>query len=271
MLNNWKDFLALDVELQKAVLHECHNVAGLTTAQIGERYGTYANKVRRHASKIGFQFRNRSEAQALALSSGRIEHPTAGRQRTEEEKIKIGQSVSDKWSDISDEERERRSEVAKENWNNRPQDQIDDMHRKATKKRLEVAKDGSKLEHFVVSELLNRGFQVEFHKEQSLLNEKVHLDIWLPKLNTAVEIDGPTHFEPIWGEEHLKKTQKTDNMKDGLLLNAGCCIIRLRQKKNLSKTYGLRLVSDLVEILNKIGNKFPELGERRIVLGDKYD
>lgn len=49
MLNNWKDFLELDVELQKAVLHECYNVAGLTTSQIGERYGTYANKVRRHA------------------------------------------------------------------------------------------------------------------------------------------------------------------------------------------------------------------------------
>jgi hypothetical protein len=270
-MKNWESFLASKVEDQIQVLNDLHNTENLTTAQIGEKFGTYANKVRRHAAKIGFVFRNRSEAQSMALATGRIEHPTAGRQRTEEEKIKIGQSVSDKWGDISDEERERRSEVAKENWNNRSQDQIDEMHRKATKKRLEVAKDGSKLEHFVVSELINRGFQVEFHKEQSLLNEKVHLDIWLPKLNTAVEIDGPTHFEPIWGEEHLKKTQKTDNIKDGLLLNAGCCIVRLRQKKNLSKTYGLRLVSDLVEILNKIGNKFPELGERRIVLGDKYD
>lgn len=29
--------------------------------------------------KIGFKFRNRSEAQTLVLSSGRVKHPTAGR------------------------------------------------------------------------------------------------------------------------------------------------------------------------------------------------
>ncbi len=268
MLNNWNDFLKLDVEDQKAVLHECHNVGGLTTAQIGERYKTYANKVRRHAEKIGFKFRNRSEAQALALSSGRVEHPTAGRERTNEEKAKIGKSIAQKWEEISDEERDRRAEISKENWKNRSQADLDEMYRKATEARLQVAKDGSKLEHHIVEELRNNGFDVEFHKEHLLLNDRVHLDIWLPKLSTAVEIDGPTHFEPIWGEEHLKKTQATDNIKDGLLLNAGCCIVRLRQKKNLSKTYASELTSELLQILNKIQNNYPKLGERRIVIGE---
>ncbi len=268
MINNWNDFLQLDAELQKEVLEQYHNVDGLTTAQIGTKFGTYANKVRRHAEKIGFKFRNRSEAQSNALSTGRVKHPTAGRERTEQEKAKIGKTIADNWSQISEEERDRRAEISKENWNNRSPADLQEMYRLATEARLQVAKDGSKLEHYIIDALKDRGFTVEFHKEHLLLNDRVHLDIWLPEITTAVEIDGPTHFEPIWGEDHLKKTQATDNMKDGLLLNAGCCIIRLRQKKNLSQTYASELASSLLEILNKIQNNYPKLGERRIVIGE---
>jgi len=267
-MNSWDNFLNSNTEQQKATLEDLHINQNMTTAQIGEFFGTYANKVRRHADKIGFKFRNRSEAQALALATGRVDHPTAGRERTNEEKIKIGKTIAQKWNDISDEERERRGEISRENWKNRSPEEIQEMYRRATEERLKVAKDGSKLEHYIINELTNNGFEVEFHKEHLLLNDRVHLDIWLPKLSTAIEIDGPTHFEPIWGEEHLKKTQATDNIKDGLLLNAGCCIIRLRQKKNLSKTYASELASELLEILNKIQNNYPTLGERRIVIGE---
>ncbi len=127
-----------------------------------------------------------------------------------------------------------------------------------------------RLEKIILSTLIDKGYLVEFHKEHLLLNERVHLDLWLPKLRTAIEIDGPTHFSPIWGEDNLKKTQKTDNTKDGLLLNSGFCIIRLRQKKNLSKTYVANLISDLTKILESIAIDFPEPGQRKITIGEQY-
>lgn len=45
-----------------------------------------------------------------------------------------------------------RAEMSKENWKNRSQEDLDDMYRKATEARLQVAKDGSKLEHHIIKE-----------------------------------------------------------------------------------------------------------------------
>jgi very-short-patch-repair endonuclease len=264
------DFFELTLPEQKDIIQSLHWEQLKSISEVAELLGTYNNKIRRWAQKNSFSLRDKSDAQKIALSTGKTVHPTKGKQRTEAEKTKIGNTVAEKWEGISDEERERRAEVSKKNWDKRSDREIEQMQEKATKGRLAAAKDGSKLEKIILSALVEKGYLTEFHKQHLLFNERVHLDIWLPKLRTAVEIDGPTHFEPIWGEENLKKTQKTDNIKDGLLLNSGYCIIRLRQKKNLSKTYVSKLKDDLFKILESIEIKFPEAGQRKITIGEQY-
>jgi very-short-patch-repair endonuclease len=269
-MKTYNSFFELSLAEQKDILQNLHWDQLKSVSEVASILGTYNNKIRRWAKKVEFPLRDKSEAQKNALATNKIQHPTKGKKRTLAEKAKIGNTVASNWENISEEERERRAKLAQENWKNRSKADIDDMQEKATKARLQAAKDGSKLEKYVLSALLENGFKAEFHKEHFLLNEKVHLDIWLPDLRTAIEIDGPTHIEPIWGDEHLKKTQKTDNMKDGLLLNCGFCIIRLQQRKNISKTYVANLVSELLVSLNKIQYKFPELGERKITIGENY-
>ena len=269
-MNNLHDFFSKPLDEQKDIIQSLHWEQLKSISEIAELLGTYNNKIRRWAAKNDFNLRDKSDAQKVALQTNKTKHPTKGKKRTEAEKAKIGSTMAANWENLSDEERERRAQISKENWENRPEYEKAEMYEKATKARLATAKEGSKLEKYVVAALLKAGYKVEFHKEHALINENVHLDILLPELKTAIEIDGPTHFLPIWGEEHLKKTQATDNTKDGLLLGSGFCIIRLQQRKNLSKTYVSKLISDLFEILNKIQNKFPKPGERRIIIGENY-
>ena len=63
-----------------------------STYWISEKLGTYPNKVRRALKFLGVDLKSKSEAQSNALKSGRHKHPTKGRKRTEEERIKISEA-----------------------------------------------------------------------------------------------------------------------------------------------------------------------------------
>ena len=77
-----------------------------------------------------------------------------------------------------------------------------------------------------------------------------------PKLKAIIEIDGPSHFLPIWGEEKLQKQIKADEVKTGLILSRGFIIIRV---KNLHNSISLHnqeqlknnLIAKLIEIEGK--------------------
>jgi very-short-patch-repair endonuclease len=49
----------------------------------------------------------------------------------------------------------------------------------------------------------------------------------------VVEVDGPHHYEPIWGHERLQKVQAADMEKNGLLISRGFKVVRI---KNMAKT-----------------------------------
>ena len=88
------------------------------------------------------------------------------------------------------------------------------------------------LTRFILDSLLQDGYKVDFHKEQSLLNTKLQIDLFLPSMNTAIEIDGPSHFLPVWGEDALAKNISYDQKKQGLILGKGLALIRIKQTKD---------------------------------------
>jgi very-short-patch-repair endonuclease len=264
-MNNYKNFFEKDLAEQIKIIDTLHNIDLRSVVEIAELLETYPNRIRRWAIKAEFNLRGKSDAQRVALETGKLAHPTKGKKRTDDEKNKIRKKMASYWSEMSEEDMEHRKELARENWANMSDEDKRLMQKQAAKGRIEAAKFGSKLEKIVLEILQSKGYGAIFHKEHSLLNTRLHLDIVVPELMTAIEIDGPTHFMPIWGEEHLRKTQETDNNKDGLLLNAGYNIVRIRQTKNLCKRMIDKISKALVELLDKIK---VEKTNSRFIIGD---
>jgi len=235
---------------------------------IAKKYNTYANKVRRDAIKLNIHIRSKSEAQKNVLSQGKASHPTQGKTRTEDEKQKIGFGVMKSWENLDQKSLDQRKKKAKQNWENLSEDTKGEIISSANLAVRLASKTGSKLEKFLFNKLLQDGFRAEFHKEQTLLNTKLQIDIFLPLLDVAIEVDGPSHYEPVWGEDVLKRNQSYDKKKTGLILGKGLVLIRVKQSKDFSKSRALLLYQELKDILKKIKTKFPDMDNRTILIGD---
>jgi len=220
---------------------------------IAKDYNTYVNKIRRFLIKNGVQIRSNAESQKLALSTGRNQHPTLGKKRTREEKSKIAMAVSKAWSNMSDEKRDEFKKGAKERWHNLPQKERDELNLAAKKGMQQAAAHGSKMEKFIQEELESLGIPVIFHKKGLVGNPNLEVDIFVPSYNTAIEIDGPTHFFPIFGQERLEKTIDSDREKIGLLIAGGLNILRIKHlSKNASLSKAKKMALAIVKFLESI-------------------
>jgi very-short-patch-repair endonuclease len=236
-----------------------------STYEIAEHFKTYPNKIRRILIKQGIELKTKSEAQKNAIDRGVAIHPTSGKTRTAEEKLKISSSLQKYWDNMSDEDYEQKIHQSRERWHNMSAVERANMMEAAIKGIQLAGKEGSKLEKFLYSELTAAGYKIDFHKKQLIQNENLEIDMYVPKLKTIIEIDGPSHFLPIWGEEKLQKQIKADAHKTGLILSKGMVIIRV---KNISDAQSLaskeKLRLDILNCLGKIDKNFPPQSERLI-------
>lgn len=262
-----KSYDSLNDTQKHKFISEAYHAHGLSYGKIGELCDKHANTVRRDAIRLGVKRRNKSEAQALALESGRHKHPTRGQQRSEEVKERISESVSADWDKMSEVEREARRQLGRERWAAMSEVEKSNFQRKAGDAIRLAAKHGSKLEKFIFQELVSNSYAVRFHQDKFVKKETLQLDLFLPILNVAIEVDGPSHFLPIWGEEALARNRRADANKDGLLLAAGICVIRVQQRKALSAKYKRTISKALLGHLEKISKKFPSRDNRHIVIG----
>lgn len=223
-------------------------------ADIATEYSTYANKIRRDAIKLKIPLRDKSAAQANALKTGTHKHPTKGTARSSDTKNKIGKSLINSWTNLDDNSKTKRKQKAKLAWESKSDDDKAQMLRKANLAVRETSKVGSKLEKFLLNELIKLGLTPEFHKEQTLANTKLQIDIYLPTISTAIEVDGPSHFLPVWGEDALAKNQNYDNKKTGLILGKGMFLIRIKQTKDFSPTRAQLIFDQLKDIIEQIQN-----------------
>lgn len=223
--------------------------------EIATIYSTYPNKIKRLLTKHGYELRDYSEAQKLALDSGKVEHPTAGKKLSDETKIKLSKAGIRRWEDMSDEDRESHSKKMKAKWDAMTPQEQEDFRQKSAQAIRQAADEGSDLEKYVYDYLTNAGVEAIFHWSELFENKKLEVDIFLPQYGIAIEIDGPSHFLPIWGEDRLQKTIKSDQIKNGIISRRGFKVIRV---KCLLKTVALakkneaaKAVYDVLDELSK--------------------
>lgn len=240
-----------DVE-KKDIIKKLYLVQKQSFQDIATTLNTYPNKIRRDAIRLGITIRDKSQAQANALATGKHKHPTKGVARPESTKQKIGFSVMSSWDSLSKTEKNKRKEQSRKLW-----EQLDDEEKQhrlnlAHQAVRESSKIGSKLEKFLLQRLIQDGYKVDFHKEQILSNTKLQIDLFLPTMNIAIEVDGPSHFLPVWGEETLKKNITYDNKKNGLIIGKGLKLIRIKQLHDFSVARSQKLYVDLIQGIQKL-------------------
>ena len=241
---------------------EMYEIKKWSTYQIAEKLNTYPNKIRRILTKHGVDLRNAKQAQTNALQNGRSKHPTAGSSMSEETKQKISETQGKVWDSLNAKEKKYRSQIGKEAWSKKSDEEKESFIAQAQEAIRKSSRVGSKLEHFLLSELSSRKVRVEFHKEQWLQNQNLQVDLYLPEYQAVIEVDGPSHFKPIWGEENLAKNIKADQQKTGLVLGSGLIMIRIKQDQSLTQRFMRKTLNNLTELLDKIKLNYPKENER---------
>lgn len=234
----------------------------LSWKEIAEKLNTYPNKVRRDASKLGVKSRDKAEAQKIAIAEGRHEHPTKGKQQKEETKMKISESQGKIWDSLSEEERQYRSKIGREAWDNKTEEEKAEFFQKSAQAIQEASRKGSKMERAIHEFLLENGYLAQRHSEHMLQNEKFHIDLYIPKTRTAIEVDGPMHFEPVFGEDKLQRRQAADNQKNGLILASGMVLIRVKLDKRDSQRYIRSIQDKVLNLIKDVEQNFPEKNKR---------
>ena len=237
-----------------------------STYSIAKELGTYPKKIERILKKNGHELRSKAEAQSLAIKSGRTKHPTKGKKRSEEEKLKISVGGEKRWKEMPADKKDKFSKQAKKRWENIPPDKKRTMQENAGRALRIASIEGSKAEKALKNRLSSEGYDVMLHKK-NLIEGNFEIDLFLPEINTIIEIDGPQHFVPIFGEDKLKETIKFDSIKNGLLLKKGFCVIRIKYMcKHISQSVERKLWDLVSTEVDKIRKKFPPRSKRFIEL-----
>ncbi len=234
---------------RKQLLNDLYLKNKLSFHDIAIQYNTYANKLRRDAKKFNIKIRDKSQAQKNALKTGKHKHPTKGQERSLTTKAKIGKGVMRSWDSLSDEELRARQDKSRANWETMDDQTKADILKLANEAARLSSKTGSKLEKYLLDRLLQEGYKIDFHKEQMLSNTKLQIDLFLPTMNLAIEVDGPSHFSPIWGEDALERNKRYDEKKNGLLTGKGLSLIRVKQTKDFSMARANIIYQQLLDII----------------------
>lgn len=262
-----KSYSQLSDQEKRHILESLYLKDKKSFSDIAEIYDTYANRIRRDAKKFNIKIRNKSEAQKNALDTGKHSHPTKGTTRPNDIKEKIGLGVLDAWQKLDKAELDKRKLKAKKNW-----EELDDNTKEVILKAANSAvratsKVGSKLEKYLQNKFLLDGYKVEFHKEQTLVNTKLQIDLFLPSINLAIEVDGPSHFAPVWGADSLNRNQKYDSKKEGLITGKGWNLLRVIQTKDFSEARSLIVYKKILDIITKNSTAL-KLGQQKFTIKD---
>lgn len=110
----------------------------------------------------------------------------------------------------------------------------------------------SKLEVWLESELMKfyPNLEIHFNRKDAINSE---LDIYIPSLKLAFELNGIFHYEPIYGEEKLKLIQNNDSRKFQACLERGIelCIIDSSELSYFKIQKAKKYLNIIINIINK--------------------
>ncbi len=110
----------------------------------------------------------------------------------------------------------------------------------------------SKLEVWLENQLplLFPFLEFHFNRRDAI---KAELDIFIPSLNLAFELNGIFHYEPIFGEEKLAQTQNNDNRKFQACLEKKIelCVIDSTGLKYFKPLNAQKYLDIIVKIINQ--------------------
>lgn len=109
----------------------------------------------------------------------------------------------------------------------------------------------SKLETWLEQQLTPLYPDLEFHfNRKDAINSE--LDIYIPSLKLAFELNGLFHYEPIFGEEKLKKIQNNDQRKFQACLEKGIelCLIDVSTVTYFKLDRIKKYLTGICEIIN---------------------
>ena len=109
----------------------------------------------------------------------------------------------------------------------------------------------SKLEIWLSSKLTTLYPKLEFHFNK-IDTINAELDIYIPSLKLAFELNGIFHYEPIYGEEKLERTRSNDKRKFQACLehNIELVIIDSSQQKYFKESTSQKYLDIITKIIN---------------------
>lgn len=114
----------------------------------------------------------------------------------------------------------------------------------------------SKLEIYLEEQLANTypSLHIDFNKKDTINSE---LDIYIPSLKLAFELNGIFHYEPIYGSEKLNQIQNNDQRKFQACAenNISLCIIDSSSMKNFKQDKANKFLEIIISIINKSKNQ----------------
>lgn len=110
----------------------------------------------------------------------------------------------------------------------------------------------SKLELYLEKELTNLYPNIEFHfnRKDTIGSE---LDIYIPSLNLAFELNGILHYEPIYGINKLGQIQNNDISKSKACHDAkiDLCIVDTSRHKYIKESTSKQYLDIIINIINQ--------------------
>jgi very-short-patch-repair endonuclease len=227
--------------------------ATMSCPEIADKHNTYVNKIIRILKRNGVKLRSYSESTKLTREKGT--HPTAGRPQPDDINLAKSKKMVDRWANLGEDERERVRQKSKRNWEKKTPEEKAALLQKGTKKCRETTHRGSKLERYIAQFLIEQGIKVEFHKNLMSYG-RLEVDIYLPKYKTIVQVNGPSHFKPIWGQESFDRQIEVDKQKLALVLRSGFLLIQVNMRKQTnSQALYRKAALNVCSLLGKFDKK----------------
>ena len=235
-------------------------VEKLSTYGTAERIGCNQSHIVRLIAKFNkanpnnpIKKRSKSEAQKNYIKRTGT-HQRSGTKHTDETREQISDAMRAVYDGPEgDEIREKISQQRQEEWAQMSAAERAEILEtlKSSSRAKAMSGEGSNFENYLAEKLEEHGYVVEVRTKNYTPGQKFHVDIALPKEKIIIEVDGPTHWSPIYGDNELAKVQEKDKLKDNTLTAVGWNVLRVQDGSGSTTRARFVRVLEQVEFISK--------------------